>query len=90
MMMKLRESGRRSVFWKVGVGVEGWEWNRVYEVGVVLLLGIRLDLGLLGDLVVLYISLYRLSVVPCRYMLDYVEGVTVQGAFNTVGEQHVH
>ena len=58
--------------WKVGVGVEGWEWNRVYEVGGVLLLDIRLDLGLLGVSVVLYISLFRLSLVPCRYMLDTV------------------
>jgi hypothetical protein len=68
--MKLRENGRRLVFWKVGVGVEGWEWNLVYGVGEVLLLDIRLDLGLLGGLVVLYISLFRLSMVPCRYMLD--------------------
>jgi hypothetical protein len=58
------------VFWKVEVGVEGWEWNLVYGVGEVLLLDIRLDLGLLGGLVVLYISLFRLSMVPCRYMLD--------------------
>jgi len=71
-MMKPQENGRRLVFWRVGVVVEGWEWNRVYGVGEVLLLGIRLDLGLLGVSVVLYISLFRLSLVPCRYMLDTV------------------
>jgi hypothetical protein len=47
--MKPRESGRTLVFWKVEVGVEGWEWNRGYGVGEVLLLDIRLDLGFLGD-----------------------------------------